>query len=358
MLNSTVQASAPGKLILIGEYAVLEGAPCLVAAVDRKCIVTVRSLGGDISRITASSAPIPDVQFRVHKNGEIVFLKPLSPVNRKHLRFVLHTLKHVIKQNGNSFSSAAIRIDSSSFYHDKTGHKLGLGASAAVTVSLLKALMAYINSPVAGKDLYLASCPIHREAQGRLGSGTDIAASAAGGIIQYRVAKVDGSINGTIKPVEWPRNLHVIPIWAGYSASTRNMVRRVQAFRNENPSSYNTIMSSMKKLSEKGCRTFRSGDVKGFLNITAEFAERERILGKESQADIVSGAHSAITALVQKAGGVYKPSGAGRGDIGIAFCDSADTRLKIMDAVTNSRFEMLDLAPDGEQRRPAHKQNG
>ena len=40
-------ASAPGKLILLGEYAVLEGATALVAAVDRRASATVRRAVGE-----------------------------------------------------------------------------------------------------------------------------------------------------------------------------------------------------------------------------------------------------------------------------------------------------------------------
>ncbi len=43
-----IEASAPGKLVLSGEYAVLAGAPALVAAVDRRvtCTLSSRDQGG------------------------------------------------------------------------------------------------------------------------------------------------------------------------------------------------------------------------------------------------------------------------------------------------------------------------
>ena len=43
-----VEASAPGKLVVSGEYAVLAGAPALVAAVDRRvtCNLVPRDRGG------------------------------------------------------------------------------------------------------------------------------------------------------------------------------------------------------------------------------------------------------------------------------------------------------------------------
>ena len=43
-----IEASAPGKLVLSGEYAVLSGGPALVAAVDRRvtCTLSSREQGG------------------------------------------------------------------------------------------------------------------------------------------------------------------------------------------------------------------------------------------------------------------------------------------------------------------------
>ena len=36
-----IRASAPGKIVLSGEYAVLDGAPAICAAVDRRAAVTI-----------------------------------------------------------------------------------------------------------------------------------------------------------------------------------------------------------------------------------------------------------------------------------------------------------------------------
>src|SRR5690606_227117 len=44
-------ARAPGKAVVLGEYAVLAGAPALVLAVDRCCTASLRSVAGGISSI-------------------------------------------------------------------------------------------------------------------------------------------------------------------------------------------------------------------------------------------------------------------------------------------------------------------
>ncbi|MFA5667636.1 MAG: hypothetical protein WC967_00200 [Balneolaceae bacterium] len=342
MSKLNIQASAPGKLILLGEYAVLEQAPCLVVAVDRSCNVDLKPIDGNVFSIEASNQEIPKVQFSLNK-GEIQFLEPLSDVNRNRLRFVLYTLNHVIEQNNNSLPTAVIHIDSASFYHKKSGNKLGLGASAAITVSLLSALSKLIGKPLTGQELYRTAHRIHRKAQGKIGSGADIAASSVGGILQYRMAG-NGAVDGYLEQVTWPKDLIMIPIWAGYSASTQDMVRKVESYRDENPNAFNAIMDPLKQLSKDGCLAFRNGDTERFLAIVDDFIEQERKLGEASDTEIISEAHLQILEAVKDAGGVYKPSGAGSGDIGVAFCNNLDTAQKIMRAVESKGFDKLDLS--------------
>src|SRR5207247_1999193 len=54
--HPTVVARAPGKIFLTGEYAVLAGAPALVAAVDRQAEVRIARRGGPGPLVVASLA--------------------------------------------------------------------------------------------------------------------------------------------------------------------------------------------------------------------------------------------------------------------------------------------------------------
>jgi len=53
--------------------------------------------------------------------------------------------------------------------------------------------------------------------------------------------------------------------------------------------------------------------------------------------------HKKIAKIVQLNGGVYKSSGAGGGDIGIAFTDSPTDEQNIKDALLYSGLEILNL---------------
>jgi mevalonate kinase len=46
-----IVARAPGKLVALGEYAVLEGAPALVLAVDRYCVATLAESGDGLCHL-------------------------------------------------------------------------------------------------------------------------------------------------------------------------------------------------------------------------------------------------------------------------------------------------------------------
>jgi phosphomevalonate kinase len=60
------------------------------------------------------------------------------------------------------------------------------------------------------------------------------------------------------------------------------------------------------------------------LECVHDYAGRLAALGKASGLDIVSAEHTDLLACAQQAGVVYKPCGAGGGDIGIALArDSA-----------------------------------
>jgi phosphomevalonate kinase len=147
-----------------------------------------------------------------------------------------------------------------------------------------------------------------------------------------------------IQVAKWPDKLHMIPVWTGSSASTRTLVNRVNQFKKSAPTAYGRIMDRLISLSKTGCEAFQQGEIDAFLDIVKQFVNQERILGRSSGAPIVSDVHEHLSTLVDNAGGVYKPSGAGGGDIGIALCADPSTQNRILNQINESPFETLDLA--------------
>src|SRR3954471_7989598 len=140
--RSPMIASAPGKLILTGEYAVLDGAPAIVIAVDRRALAR------------RNATP----------HGS-------SP-------FLLAVADEIAARRGTADPAAhaalEISVDSTAFYHRLT--KLGLGSSAAVTVAATALALGTVNP----EEVLPVALAAHARAQGprgARGSGADIAAS-------------------------------------------------------------------------------------------------------------------------------------------------------------------------------------
>ena len=356
MYESSFCVKSPGKLILLGEYAVLEHAPALVTAIDRHCIVKISPLYNSTFQIRTGNLNLPEIQFTLDSEGDAHFRTPMSVKTEKQLQFVLSMLKYVTQRKG-KIPGASIEIDTAPFYHKTTGHKFGLGSSAALTVSLLSAMMEFMNKHIEQEDLYREAFLAHRHAQGKLGSGTDIAASATGGVMSYKMPETIDKLNGQVNPHYWPEDLHMITIWAGYSASTRSFVNNVNEFRDNRPVKYDAIMQTMKELSEDGSKVFANGDTDAFLNIVEDFKNQEYLLGQESDTEIISDVHQEIFRMVKSAGGTYKPSGAGGGDIGVAFCKDSSTAEQIRQVISESMFDVMDLKMNPTGTEVVHRMN-
>lgn len=340
---STVSAEAPGKIVLLGEYAVLEGAPALVAAVNRYCRIQIARSKNSFFSLKALNLKLPDLNFNLDKYGNTTFSGDGLYVWEKEAVFLMKVIHYIADRLKGNIPGASITIDSDEFYHSASGRKLGLGSSAALTVAFIRALNEYTGIELSVESLFAEALKAHRTGQDRLGSGVDVAASVAGGVIRYQMPESEKDMKRAIKPCSRPLDLFISVIWTGKSASTRTMLQRVSRFRNEQPSAYDKILQAMSDLSEQGCTAFNAGDTASFLDIIPAFVEQEKELGKYSGADIISDVHGHLASLVEGAGGVYKPSGAGGGDIGIAFYGSREIHQQISNAVHKSPFEILDI---------------
>ena len=145
--------SAPGKLFLLGEYAVLAGGWSLVCAMDR--FVHIRQHDGQPPgyRVEGADFEASDTLPRA-------------------------VLRHARADEG---VLGSLLADVSQLYH--RGEKLGLGSSAASTAALLEAVAPQL-SPM---ERFATAFAAHREIQNGRGSGGDIAAACFGGVLAYKL---------------------------------------------------------------------------------------------------------------------------------------------------------------------------
>lgn len=163
MAQPYFSASAPGSLILMGEYAVLAGYPCLVLAINQTITVTITPNSSTELRVESS------VGNYTSDINHITIEPPLE--------YVLTALTHYSPLP----SGAHISIQS------EIKPTLGLGSSAAVTIALLQALSTWTKKKISPEELFKAGLAVIHQVQGK-GSGADLAASIYGGALSFKAS--------------------------------------------------------------------------------------------------------------------------------------------------------------------------
>jgi len=265
-------ATAPGKLILSGEYAVLDGAPALVIAIDRR-VVARRGTPHERSAFLAAV-------------GEELARRGLGEAAR---------------------AAEEIVVDSSALYERDT--KLGLGSSAAVTVAAT-ALALGATERAQVLDVALAAHAAAQGARGARGSGADVAAAVYGGAIVFTAGAVEG--------VRWPAGVRLLPFFTGGAADTATLVAAVQRARAERPREVEHALGAVAAASRALCAVLRRpfGD-QVIVAFDAAALAIDR-LADATGVDLVPACVTAARSALSPLGGTAKTTGAGGGDVAIA----------------------------------------
>jgi phosphomevalonate kinase len=262
-----VKARAPGKVVLSGAYAVRQGAPALVSAVDRFVIA-------DTSR-TAD--------------------------------FVTEEVKAALLTNVPWFDASELRN------HDR---KLGLGSSAAILVASLAAnhlaRVGHLDDGALAESVLPLALKAHALVQ-PLGSGIDIVACCAGGT---RVVQKDGDTL-THTEIQLPSNLY-IEIWvAPTSCSTHGMLEALLEYRRGHSTQYAKHMAQQSLASEQAVGAAQLGDAKSFISALATQRFVLQALGQDARLNIVTSAVASLADRAAEESATVLPAGAGGGDIAV-----------------------------------------
>ena len=344
-----IEVSAPGKLVLFGEYAVLFGAPAAVVAVDRRAIVTLRPFAGNGWEVAAPGLVAQRARLEVEPDNTVLWHD--EKLGRDEFSLI-DTLLRGIGDSGSidlvNLPPLAATLDTRAFFENAGGweSKLGLGSSAALTVAFVSALEVWAGGgPIREKRGGLQELvDLHRGVQGGAGSGIDVAASLLGGVIRYRLAD-DGSVAQT-SPLVLPEDLRTVFVWTGRAASTGDFLGRLRARREEEPREVNPVLDELGTISSEGIGALTDGDATGFLDAVDAFWEVLDQLGKLIGMPILSEEHRSLRRHAIDCGVRYKPSGAGGGDFGIGFSTGSDAAAEFISRAEASGFHVLDLGID------------
>lgn len=342
----TLRASAPGKLVLLGEYAVLEGAPALVMAADRRAVAELAGADG-ACEVHAPEVHLAPVAFTMGADGTPDW-HDRDPAVAQRLLLVSQVLQGLAAHGLLPAAPFRLKLDSSQFFTrgaDGTAAKLGLGSSAAMTAALASVVAGFAGHGrrVADRAGWLATLlQIHRRFQGGRGSGVDVGAAVYGGVIRYQLA--DGQPSA--RAVGWPPGLRKLWIWSGQSASTSRFLQTLDQWRAVNGDDYRRRMQVLADIAVAGVRAADTDDAMALRQELAAAAEALHRLGEASKIPIFSTEHRRIAEVVAGAGGVYKPCGAGGGDLGLAVADDDAGCERIRAVLVACGHVVLDLGVD------------
>jgi mevalonate kinase len=198
-----------------------------------------------------------------------------------------------------------------------------------VLVALMGALLKFARvTPLTRDELTALCCAAHRRLQGGSGSGIDVATAVAGGVISIEPS-ADGSGPRT-SDLAWPDGLHMLAIWSGNSASTPAMLARLQGYRQQQAEACDRHMTGLADIAARTLSAWQRADITAVLATLDSYATALDTLDQHADIGIYSGGHAVMREIARAHGAVYKPSGAGGGDFGLALTGAGE----ILDAVT------------------------
>lgn len=346
-----VSASAPGKLVLIGEYVVLEGAQALVAAFNRRVQVTLTTAETGPWQLRSSSSAVYQGPLEFGSDGRLrpgASPEAGAPAGLDLCAAVVGTC--LSRAGVSATDIPALCIDLRSDALTEGASPLGLGSSAAIAVALGAALRrallltGALQEEPESQEAFLQDLAAHREAQGGAGSGVDVAASFHGGLLAYSAPTA--SEPPRARPVAPPQDLELQCVWTGQSASTSLFLERVGACRESLRGHYEECMETMRRTVDGAHQALAESDTGGWLASVEAYHRSMDALGRLAGADIVSSPHQDLARLALAHGVAYKPSGAGGGDVGIAFASSRDPLEGFAEDARKSGYTPLNLAID------------
>ena len=220
------KATAPGSLMLLGEYAVLHGKHALVCAVDKRMTVTLTPRAD--TQVTISSATLGSF------TTDITRLAVTPP-----FQFILATLKKFQKQ----LPGGCDLVITSEF-----SDKIGFGSSAAVTVATLAAVLMWLQQSLSPDEMVREARKIIRQVQG-LGSGADAAACVLGGIVAYKMQP--------LRAEKLPHQHALTAVYAGYKTPTVVAVQQVKALFEKHPAVYRQLFQAIDACVVQGIQSVR-----------------------------------------------------------------------------------------------------
>jgi len=219
-----ITCSAPGKIYLFGEHAVVYGEPAIACAINLRVCVSVE---------LTSSGKITIAAMNKRAN--------CSSEEFKYACYAAQTIKQLFETE----FGAEITIRS------EVPPRQGLGSSAAVTVSTIKALSESLGIELNNETVAKIGHKVENEVQGKA-SPADTFVSSTGGVVLVEKAKTSH-----LSQLDVPLIIGA----TGVERSTSDVVAFVSDLRKKYPSVVGGVMSLIGDITRLGEQKLADGDL-------------------------------------------------------------------------------------------------
>ncbi|EKJ77520.1 hypothetical protein NXS19_013422 [Fusarium pseudograminearum] len=400
--HPTIAVSAPGKVFLAGGYLVLDQEyTAFVFGLNARINIIAGDIhttaGVQLTEIVVDSPQFLDAQWRYgyHLAGEgggikVTQLQVGAQINPN--PFVETTLSYALTyidrvaghRSSHSLASARLIIlaDNDYYSHSESettrsgrfakfpvtlsnANKTGLGSSAALVTSLTASLLVHylpedlfsIDSDKGKRTLHNLAQAAHCAAQGKVGSGFDVA-TAVYGSCRYRrfspatlnkipepgaagfadalVKLVDGESEWDVEvlkdAVTMPKGVVLRMCDVDCGSKTVGMVKKVLAWKSSNPENSKTLWDELQSRNEQLIATLNAGDVAQLPEKINTVREKIREMGNASDVPIEPESQTELLDALSTVEGVYGgvvPGAGGYDALALLMKDDEETKQRV-----------------------------
>jgi mevalonate kinase len=302
------KGSGYGKVILFGEHFVVHGVPGIVSAID-----------------STTDAEVKKAVKGINVRDERKTAKGYSEEKRIQQ---LESIQNMLKAMG---------VDPKIALDIWVGGTLpgfsGLGASAASSVAIARAIAQELNMKVADEKINQVAYEAEKAYAGNP-SGIDNTAATYGGLMWFRKNMAGGPDKVEHLNIEAP--VEIVIGSTGKVANTKAMVEGVDDRKNKNPQKYNPIFKRAEELAYEGRAALEFFNLKKIGDL---MNENHRLL----QGIEVSSKELDLLVELAKAQGAFgaKLTGGGGGGCMVALTPGKELQGKVASAFKTAGYEFL-----------------
>ena len=238
----TVDYSAPGKIILFGEHAVVYGYPAIVMAINRRAKCRVSESHTPQVLLSSSNWNSRHI-FSEEKKNFVEQEKKKTSITSRSYYFITQTLLN----ESSSLRLSEIHLDSD------IPLAAGLGSSAAIAVSMIASLSEFLGLKYSLEQINALAFEAEKVNHGNP-SGVDNTISTFGGIQLYK-EKVFKKI-----PVS-SKSFCIVVANSNITRNTREFVEKVSIFRKRKTEEFDRILSSIEEITLEASSCLSGGDL-------------------------------------------------------------------------------------------------